>query len=377
MLPAPIGSAAFITLIPAFKHYFSSPIEIMALAVTIYMIFFGTFQLFSGMLSDIYGRKYFVIAGLLFYAIGSLVMITAPDVLYLIIGRAVQGVGDGLMNPIYLALIGDVSTEENRGKLISIYSTLVISGNTAGAFFGGLLGEVNWKYLYIFVGLLAFVMFFAYIALLNQKSVKKASRTVREHISIMKDILKQKGVIALIIGAFLLTTVRSSFLTFLSDTLGSPPVLFSDYEIGLVFTFLGVVTIMAGPVMGVLVKKISEKSTLILGGVSMMIGLSIIITSSSWVLYIFVLAAFYGVGYMFFYSVLNSLAIELVPEYKGSVSSLFNAFFFFGFAFGPIALLNIYLWQRLQGVVAIDILIVAINLLVVLIAIKMRRHTKR
>ena len=79
---------------------------------------------------------------------------------------------------------------------------------------------------------------------------------------------------------------------------------------------------------------------------------------------------------MFFYSVLNSLAIELVPEYKGSVSSLFNAFFFFGFAFGPMALLNMYLWNNIQGVVAIDILIVAIDLLVVLTAIKMRSRGK-
>ena len=375
MLPAPIGSAAFITLIPSFEHYFNSQIEILALAVTVYMIFFGIFQLFSGMLSDIFGRKYFVVAGLLSYSVGSLLIILAPTVIFLIIGRAVQGIGDGLMNPIYLALIGDVATEQNRGKLISIYSTLVISGNTAGSFFGGFLGEVNWKFLYLFVGLLAFTMFFAYILLLRQNTTKRISNTVREHLIIMKGILGHKGVITLIIGAFLLTTVRSSLLTFLSDTLGRAPVLFSNYEIGLVFTFLGLVTIFAGPVMGLLIKRTSEKTTLIIGGFSMILGLSIILTST-WVSYIFITAAFYGIGYMFFYSVLNSLAIEMVPEYKGSVSSLFNAFFFFGFAFGPIALLNVYLLLTLQGVVAVGIIIAFVDLLAVLTAIKMRRKSK-
>ena len=52
-----------------------------------------------GRLSDVYGRRRFFVAGIVVFMAGAVVAGTAPSMLQLVIGRAVQGLGAGALIP--------------------------------------------------------------------------------------------------------------------------------------------------------------------------------------------------------------------------------------------------------------------------------------
>lgn len=65
------------------------------LTITIYMLSFGASQLFFGTLSDMYGRRKTLIAGLVIYVATNAGCALAPNIAALNVFRAVQAMGSG------------------------------------------------------------------------------------------------------------------------------------------------------------------------------------------------------------------------------------------------------------------------------------------
>ena len=61
-----------------------------------------------GKLSDIYGRKWFMLGGIAIFLIGSILSGTATSMLELILYRALQGIGGGAIMVNAVAVIGDL-----------------------------------------------------------------------------------------------------------------------------------------------------------------------------------------------------------------------------------------------------------------------------
>ncbi|MGQ4834134.1 MAG: MFS transporter [Candidatus Asgardarchaeia archaeon] len=362
-LSAPIGTSAFVALIPAFERLFNIDVRILALAVTLYMVMFGILQLFSGSLSDIFGRKKFIIMGLSFYSLGSFLLVLFPSVFTLLLGRVIQGIGDGLMNPVYLAVIGDISTDENRSKYVSILAALIMFGNALGAYLGGFFGEVLWWVVYLSIGLLSLILIVMYFIFMNEKttySSRNKKSAIVFHFNSMKQLFKHKGVQALILGSFLFFSIRGSLLTFLADTLGNPPISYTDYQIGILYAYTNIITLAFGLISGVIISKISEKYTIVLGSLLLSMPFALFLYPS-WLSFVYVILFIYSAGNILLYAVLNTLAVEIVPELKGSVSSLFNSFLFLGFAAGPVLFLDIYLQLGFFGISIVCLIIAIIN----------------
>src|SRR5215204_2765900 len=73
--------------------------------VNAYTLFFGGFLLLGGRLADLLGRRTIFIAGLTVFALASLAGGLAQSDLWLIIARAVQGLGAALLSPAALSLL--------------------------------------------------------------------------------------------------------------------------------------------------------------------------------------------------------------------------------------------------------------------------------
>jgi MFS family permease len=61
-----------------------------------------------GRLADIVGRKRLMLVGIGLFFVGSALAGAAPSMLVLIIGRAVQGLGAGAVNPVYMTITTDI-----------------------------------------------------------------------------------------------------------------------------------------------------------------------------------------------------------------------------------------------------------------------------
>ncbi len=94
-----------------------------------------------GRLSDRHGRKVFIAAGLLLSSLMSLVYVSAPNIVYLTLGRFFQGIAVALIIPISTAYVGDLAPAEKRGELMGIFNLALTSSIGVGPLFGGWVSD--------------------------------------------------------------------------------------------------------------------------------------------------------------------------------------------------------------------------------------------
>lgn len=88
------------------------------LAMGIYGLTQSFGQIPFGAASDKYGRKRIIIIGLILFALGSFIAAAATDILWVIVGRAVQGAG--AISAAVTAFIADSTREEHRTKAMAM-----------------------------------------------------------------------------------------------------------------------------------------------------------------------------------------------------------------------------------------------------------------
>lgn len=102
-----------------------------------------------GKLSDIYGRKPFLVGGLLIFLGGSAACGAAPSMNALIAFRAIQGVGGGVIFASVFATIGELFPPAERGKYMGfftgVFSLASIIGPTAGGF---ITDHFGWRWVF-------------------------------------------------------------------------------------------------------------------------------------------------------------------------------------------------------------------------------------
>lgn len=116
---------------------------LIGLAVGIYGLTQALLQVPFGLLSDRWGRKPVITAGLLIFLAGSLVAAHADSVTGVILGRALQGAG--AVAAAIIALAADLTRESQRSKIMavigaSIGATFLVSLVVGPALYGALGG---------------------------------------------------------------------------------------------------------------------------------------------------------------------------------------------------------------------------------------------
>jgi len=91
----------------------SSPIMI-GLAIGIYGLTQALFQIPFGYFSDRYGRKPLLILGLCIFLIGSILSANSTDIVFIVVGRALQG--GGAISAVLMAFLADSVSEQSRTK---------------------------------------------------------------------------------------------------------------------------------------------------------------------------------------------------------------------------------------------------------------------
>ena len=94
--------------------YDSSTPILIGMAIGIYGLTQALLQIPFGYLSDRFGRKPILIIGLLIFLIGSIIAATASNIIFVVIGRALQG--GGAISAVLMAFLADSISEDNRAK---------------------------------------------------------------------------------------------------------------------------------------------------------------------------------------------------------------------------------------------------------------------
>ncbi|WP_155341014.1 MFS transporter [Acrocarpospora corrugata] len=106
-----------------------------------YVLVFAGLLLTVGSLSDRYGRRRALIAGLVVFGLASGLATLATEPWQLIGARALMGVGGSVLMPSTLSILITVFDEDERRKAIAAWSSVAMVGVIAGPTLGGVLLE--------------------------------------------------------------------------------------------------------------------------------------------------------------------------------------------------------------------------------------------
>jgi EmrB/QacA subfamily drug resistance transporter len=130
-----------------------------------------------GKISDVYGRRPTIHAAILIFLVGSVISALAPNMLMLVVGRAVQGLGGGGLFALSQTVIGDLVPPKERARYAAWISGTWAVASVAGPLLGGAFAEhLHWSLIFwinLPLGLMA-------MAIINNP-LKKLPRAARNH----------------------------------------------------------------------------------------------------------------------------------------------------------------------------------------------------
>ena len=116
--------------------------------VDAYVLVFGGMLLLGGRTGDLFGRRRMFAVGIALFTVASLAGGLATDQAWLIIARAIQGVGAAIASPTALSLI-TVAFDEGpeRNRAMAVYAGMSAAGGALGLLLGGALVDVaSWRW---------------------------------------------------------------------------------------------------------------------------------------------------------------------------------------------------------------------------------------
>jgi MFS family permease len=128
------------TALPTIGRRFGA-IENLSWVVTAYLLTSTAVTPLYGKLSDMHGRRAMMLIGIGVFMAGSLACAVAPNMLMLILARAVQGMGAGGLLPLAQTIIGDVVLPKERGRYQAYLGSMWMMASITGPLLGGVLSE--------------------------------------------------------------------------------------------------------------------------------------------------------------------------------------------------------------------------------------------
>lgn len=154
-----------------------------------------------GRLADIHGRRIVFLYGAVIFTLASLLCTWTPSQSFLIVARAIQGIGGAMIFSTGTAMLISAYPQNERGKFLGINITAVYVGLTIGPFIGGWVTQYfGWRYIFVFTVLLGAMIIFITAIYLEKEPLEKK----KEHFDVAGSVLYAIALFAVMYGFSLL-----------------------------------------------------------------------------------------------------------------------------------------------------------------------------
>jgi EmrB/QacA subfamily drug resistance transporter len=133
--------------LPSIQHDLHAQMSGLQWVLDAYTLVVASLLMFSGSMSDRFGRRRFFMIGLSIFCAGSLLCSLAHTIGQLIFFRGLQGLGASMLNPVALAVIATVFPEPKaRARAVGIWGAVAGISLAIGPLIGGALTQtIGWR----------------------------------------------------------------------------------------------------------------------------------------------------------------------------------------------------------------------------------------
>jgi MFS family permease len=320
-------------ILPVFSLYAAdyagaTPV-LIGLAIGIYGLTQGLFQLPFGFLSDRVGRKKMIVLGLLLFCAGSAMAAMADSIQQIIAGRALQGMG--AIAAVVMALAADLSREEMRIRIMATIGMSIGLAFMVSMIMGPILAaQVGIAGIFWVTSALALLSIVIILFLTPTPEAQKFHRDTQLSVSDISRVVKNRELLRLDLGVFVLHMVLSAtFVLFPLVLRDELKVAVADHWHTYLSVFVISIIIML-PMIIVAEKNRKMKPMFLLG-----IGLVILAEAGLYLLsgYVamFIMLVLFFSGFNFLEASMPSLVAKISPaDMKGTAMGLFSTGQFLG-----------------------------------------------
>jgi EmrB/QacA subfamily drug resistance transporter len=136
--------------LPALTQAFDASFQAVQWIVLSYLLAITTLIVSVGRLGDIAGRRRLFLGGITLFTVASLLCGLAPALWFLVVARAIQGLGAAVMLALTMASVGETVPKEKIGRTMGLLGTMSAIGTTLGPSLGGLLiAGLGWRAIFL------------------------------------------------------------------------------------------------------------------------------------------------------------------------------------------------------------------------------------
>ena len=338
----PLSTDLYLPALPKMSDFFGVSVTLTNLTLILFFVFFSIGLLFWGPLSDKYGRRPVLIAGLSIYIAAGFACALSSDIWQLIISRIFQAVGGSAAAAVATAMVKDVYEGRKRESILAIVQSMVVISPALAPVLGAfMLPYTSWPGLFYALAGIGIISITG--GILMEETLPKSSRykgTVAKSITRLGHVLKNPGFASLLIVFSLVSTASLAFIADSSyiyvNEFGLSEQLYSFYFA------VNALALIAGPFLYIrLSRSFSRKSIISSGFIILSIAGTLVVLFGQINPLIFTLALFPA-------SLMGScvrpsgvyMMLEQQMEDSGSASALINCF---GLIFGSFGMILVSL----------------------------------
>jgi MFS family permease len=207
MILANTAAAMYPMLLPIYLTDLGASIQQVGLVFTAVSLVSLLLQIFGGWVSDSIGRLRSIAIGSIGGVVGFLFLALAPTWQTMLIAMAISTFPGSLVGPSFGAFIAENSSEQNRGKVYGMTSTIFQITGVVGPFVGGLLmGRLGFRpMMYVVCGMYGMAAILRIWMATTMKEEANATRSNDLSMSSFKASIKRMW--ALMVGGGVLTWI--------------------------------------------------------------------------------------------------------------------------------------------------------------------------
>jgi predicted MFS family arabinose efflux permease len=321
-------------LLPVFAEEFGVRTAQTSGTVTWFAIAYGVMQFFYGPLGDRYGKFRVVSWATLGCALGALIVVFAPSLEVIELGRLISGATAAAIVPLSMAWIGDYVPYEQRQATLARFLLGSISGLALGQLLGGIFADtIGWRWAFVWMAAVYFIV--GSLLISRRGSVPEKPHISSQSASILgplKQVVSTRWAVMVLvivcIEGFFVFGPLAFVPAFLHERHGIPV-----SWAGMISGFFALGAFIYAIRANQFVTWLGERRLALTGGITMAVAYAVFMLSTVW--YWGVLASVLsGLGYYFLHAVLQTHATQMAPSARGSAVSVFASFLFLGQSLG-------------------------------------------